>query len=83
MTAFWLHNFTANPKIILEDETILDLYTGNSIDEYMKSVATVVYNYDIDTLKVEDENLTSIEFDLNTLLMEMFSSNELVKIEVI
>ena len=83
MTAFWLHNFTANPKIILEDETILDLDTGNSIDEYMKSVATVVYNYDIDTLKVEDENLTSIEFDLNTLLMEMFSSNELVKIEVI
>ena len=83
MTAFWLHNFTANPKIILEDETILDLYTGNSIDEYMKSIATVVYNYDIDTLKVEDENLTSIEFDLNTLLMEMFSSNELVKIEVI
>ena len=83
MTAFWLHNFTANPKIILEDETILDLYTGNSIDEYMKSIATVIYNYDIDTLKVEDENLTSIEFDLNTLLMEMFSSNELVKIEVI
>ena len=83
MTAFWLHNFPANPKIILEDETILDLDTGNSIDEYMKSVATVVYNYDIDTLKVEDENLTSIEFDLNTLLMEMFSSNELVKIEVI
>ncbi|MBE5925606.1 MAG: hypothetical protein E7270_01245 [Lachnospiraceae bacterium] len=83
MTAFWLHNFTANPKIILEDETILDLYTGNSVDEYMKSVATVVYNYDIDTLKVEDENLTSVEFDLNTLLMEMFSSNELVKIEVI
>lgn len=83
MTAFWLHNFTANPKIILEDETILDLYTGNSVDEYMKSVATIVYNYDIDTLKVEDENLTSVEFDLNTLLMEMFSSNELVKIEVI
>lgn len=83
MTAFWLHNFTANPKIILEDETIIDLYTGNSIDEYMKSVATVIYNYDIDTLKVEDENLTSVEFDLNTLLMEMFSSNELVKIEVI
>ena len=83
MTAFWLHNFTANPRIILEDETIIDLYTGNSIDEYMKSIATVVYNYDIDTLKVEDENLTSIEFDLNTLLMEMFSSNELVKIEVI
>lgn len=83
MTGFWLHNFTANPKIILEDETILDLYTGNSIDEYMKSVATVIYNYDIDTLKVEDENLTSVEFDLNTLLMEMFSSNELVKIEVI
>ena len=49
----------------------------------MKSVATVIYNYDIDTLKVEDENLTSVEFDLNTLLMEMFSSNELVKIEVI
>ena len=24
MTAFWLHNFTANPKIILEDETIID-----------------------------------------------------------
>ena len=83
MTGFWLHNFTANPKIILEDETIIDLYTGNSIDEYMKSVATVIYNYDIDTLKVEDENLTSVEFDLNTLLMEMFSSNELVKIEVI
>ena len=83
MTAFWLHNFTANPKIILEDETIIDLYTGNSIDEYMKSVATVIYNYDINTLKVEDENLTSVEFDLNTLLMEMFSSNELVKIEVI
>jgi ferredoxin-fold anticodon binding domain-containing protein len=83
MTAFWLHNFTANPKIILEDETIIDLYTGNSIDEYMKSIATVIYNYDIDTLKVEDENLTSVEFDLNTLLMEMFSSNELVKIEVI
>ena len=83
MTAFWLHNFTANPKIILEDETILDLYTGNSIDEYMKSVATVVYNYDIDTLKVEDENLTSVEFDLNALLVEMFSCNELVKIEVI
>ena len=83
MTGFWLHNFTANPKIILEDETVLDLYTGNSIDEYIKSVATVVYNYDIDTLKVEDENLTSVEFDLNTLLMEMFSSNELVKIEVI
>ena len=83
MTAFWLHNFTANPKIILEDETIIDLYTGNSIDEYMKSVATVIYNYDIETLKVEDENLTSVEFDLNTLLMEMFSSNELVKIEVI
>ena len=83
MTAFWLHSYTANPKIILEDETILDLYTGNSIDEYIKSVATVVYNYDIDTLKVEDENLTSVEFDLNTLLMEMFSSNELVKIEVI
>jgi ferredoxin-fold anticodon binding domain-containing protein len=83
MTGFWLHNFTANPRIILEDETIIDLYTGNSIDEYMKSIATVVYNYDIDTLKVEDENLTSIEFDLNTLLMEMFSSNELVKIEVI
>jgi ferredoxin-fold anticodon binding domain-containing protein len=83
MTGFWLHNFTANPKIILEDETIIDLYTGNSIDEYMKSVATVIYNYDIETLKVEDENLTSVEFDLNTLLMEMFSSNELVKIEVI
>lgn len=83
MTGFWLHNFTTNPKIILEDETIIDLYTGNSIDEYMKSVATVIYNYDIDTLKVEDENLTSVEFDLNTLLMEMFSSNELVKIEVI
>ena len=83
MTAFWLHNFTANPKIILEDETIIDLYTGNSIDEYMKSIATVIYNYDIETLKVEDENLTSVEFDLNTLLMEMFSSNELVKIEVI
>lgn len=83
MTGFWLHNFTANPKIILEDETIIDLYTGNSIDEYMKSVATVIYNYDINTLKVEDENLTSVEFDLNTLLMEMFSSNELVKIEVI
>jgi ferredoxin-fold anticodon binding domain-containing protein len=83
MTGFWLHNFTANPRIILEDETIIDLYTGNSIDEYMKSIATVVYNYDIDTLKVEDENLTSIEFDLNTMLMEMFSSNELVKIEVI
>ena len=83
MTAFWLHNFTANPKIILEDETIIDLYTGNSIDEYIKSVATVIYNYDIDTLKVEDENLTSVEFDLNTILMEMFSSNELVKIEVI
>ena len=83
MTGFWIHNFTSNPKIILEDETIIDLYTGNSIDEYMKSVATVIYNYDIDTLKVEDENLTSVEFDLNTLLMEMFSSNELVKIEVI
>lgn len=83
MTGFWLHNFTTNPKIILEDETIIDLYTGNSIDEYMKSVATVIYNYDIETLKVEDENLTSVEFDLNTLLMEMFSSNELVKIEVI
>lgn len=83
MTAFWLHNYTAHSRIILEDETIIDLYPGNNVDEYMRSVATVVYNYDIDTLKVEDESLVDVEFDLNALLAEMFSYDELVKIEVI
>lgn len=83
MTAFWKHDYTAFSKIFLEDGTVLDLYPGNNVDDYMKSVASVVYNYDITTLKVEDESLLEVEFDLNALLTEMYSEHELVKIEVI
>ena len=83
MTAFWHQNFTTNPKIILEDNTIIDLFVGNSIDEYLETVASVVYNYDIHTLKVEDESLTCAEEELNTLLIEKYAHNEPVRIEVL
>ena len=83
MTAFWHHNFTTNPKIILEDNTIIDLFPGKNIDEYFATIASVIYNYDIHTLKVEDETLVDAEEEINALLVEQFAHNEPVRIEVL